>query len=523
MFDVARREFFGAGLALGASISLPSVARAAWSEIVETRNGRLRGRRVGDVLEFRGIRYADPQTPDNRFRRAIPLKPWTGVRDALRDGNQAMQFPAEAKMWAGEFRDFAPMSEDCLFLNVFAPGQDLTRKRPVMFWCHGGGFATGSSTVPVYNGNNLAAFGDVVVVTVNHRLSSFGYVNLRDVAGEEFMDAGNAGMLDIIDALRWVRDNIAQFGGDPTNVTLFGESGGGVKVTVLLGMPEAAGLFHKAIVQSGSFLRQLTREESVRTAKKLLTRLELDPSQASLIRSIPAYELLTAAMPFRGEFTPVVDEVHLPRHSFDPDASPLAKPVPMIVGTNETETSLWATDEIFALDDASMRALLVKASGDKILTVIDSYRRNHPDDTPTDTYLKLTTDIRWRSGAIAQAERKVRQGGAPVFMYEFAWQSPVDGGKWKSPHAIDLPFMFRNQRMRNMRWLVGAGPRQDALADQLTSAWVAFAKTGNPTNPRTGTWKAYDLSSRSTMVFGESTTLVEDPDGADRKLFMAFR
>ncbi len=306
--------------------------------VVETNCGKIRGIAENDVKVFKGIPYAESPAGEGRFAPPIKLQPWTGVRDAFEFGDRAMQDdnafalpPAMLKLFAG--RELPPMSENCLVLNVWTPAINDGRKRPVMFWCHGGAFIAGSGDSPWYEGTNLCRRGDVVVVTINHRLGAFGYVHLAELGGEEFAASGNAGMLDIVAALKWVRDNIAAFGGDAGNVTIFGESGGGAKVSVLMAMPAAHGLFHKAIIQSGPAVEMASRDDAAETARQLLAELNLSSDRVSELRRIPALELARAQaavlkkvsmMSFanrrRVGFNPVVDGKHLPGGPFAPTA-----------------------------------------------------------------------------------------------------------------------------------------------------------------------------------------------------------
>lgn len=511
-----RRALVAGGAAATAiATSAPSlVFGQAGEAIARTKQGQLRGRRIGNVYEFRGVRYAEPQTAENRFRPAIPLKPWQGVRDALKNGHSAMQVLSHAGFmtaWAVP----NDLSEDCLFLNVWTPAINDGKKRPVMFWCHGGGFTSGSGDCVAFDGKNLAAYHDVVVVTVTHRLGAFGFLDLADVAG-----SGNAGMLDIVEALKWVRDNMAEFGGDPGNVTIFGQSGGGGKVSVLMAMPGAAGLFHKAIVESGSTLSVRDRSAAAESAAALMAALGVAPAEAAKLRTIPAEQLLEAATKAKVNFSPVVDGVNLPRDPFDPDAPSVSKSVPMIIGSNETETTIMATDEDFQITDTELRERLVGNYGNDMVAVIDSYRAHHPGITAPKLLFRITSDMGMRTNAIAQAERKAQQGGAPAFMYFMKWGSPIMGGKLGARHSIEMAFVFHNQDNPLVQDYVGKGPVQEVLADQFSTAWTTFARTGNPSDPVTGKWEPYNTTTRPTMVFSSKTALIDDPDSADRKLFM---
>jgi para-nitrobenzyl esterase len=516
---MSRRGLLGSGASTGAPAIMPiAVFDEPASAIVDTKQGQLRGRRNGTVYEFRGVRYAEPQTVENRFLSPIPLKSWQGVRDALESG------PASMQRWgpAGFMNAWAvqkDISEDCLRVNVWTPGLD-GNKRPVMFWCHGGGFITGSGSTVAYDGKNLADFGDVVVVTVTHRLGVFGYLALVDIAGPAFAAAGNAGMLDIIEALKWVRDNIARFGGDPDNVTIFGQSGGGGKVSTLLAMPAAAGLFHKAIVESGSFNRVQTREDAARDTARLLASMGLACADAAKLRAVPAEQLLDAGLKAQIDYGPVVDGAYLPRHPFEPEAPGVSRSVPMIIGTTETELTFVASPEDFAITDADLRDRLVGEYGDGMLRVIDTYRTTYRGLSPSQLLFRIASDFGVRANAITQAEQKISQGGAPAFMYFVTWGSPIEGGKYEARHSIEVAYAFRNHRNPLVQQFLGAGPEQDRLGDQISSAWVAFARNGNPSNPVTGSWASYNLGSRPTMVFSSKTALVNDPNSTNRKLFM---
>lgn len=512
------------GVALGA-VAPAFAQEAVQSVIVETTKGRLRGRRVGASVEFRGVRYAEPQMPANRFRAPIPLKRWSGVRDAIANGNEPIQPPVTGtrRFGAHAVRAQNNLSEDCLFINVYTPAAD-DKRRPVMFWCHGGGFTTGSGIQPAYEGKNLAEFGDVVVVSVTHRLGALGYLYLADCAGSDFKDSGNAGILDIVEALKWVRDNIARFGGDPGNVTVFGQSGGGMKVSTLIGMPAASGLIHKAIMQSGSGLSQVSREDATKAARAFLAALNLTPAEAGKLRTVSTTDILAATAKLgagTAGFGPVVDGRNLLRSSFAPDANPLAQSIPIMNGITRTELSWFATPEVFKFTEQDVRKRLSQQFGEEILPHVDTYRRESPQISAPELYFVVASDFWMRRSSITLAERKARQGGAPVYMYDFTWASPADGGIWQSPHSIDLPFMFRNLSV--WRDLVGDGPEAQLLADQMSSAWVAFAKTGNPSNPVTGKWEPYDAISRKTMIFGASTVLVSDPNSVEVKSLLEYQ
>jgi len=380
----------------------------------------------------------------------------------------------------------------------------------VMFWCHGGGFASGGGTLPLYDGTNLSAFGDVVVVNVNHRLNAFGFATPTGEGTDGL--SPNVGMLDLVAALRWVKRNIARFGGDPANVTIFGQSGGGAKVSTLLVMPEAQGLFHKAIVQSGSALTLAGRGNVVASTEQLAAKAGVPVAQ---LATIPAEQLLEALKDSANRFSPFVDGKVIARNPFDPDAPESVRTIPMMIGNTRTEASYTTDNTVFQLDDAGLRARTVKLIGEPAAdALIAHYRTTYPGATPSLLYLLIATDVGTRRNGTLQAERKARQGGAPVYLYHFEWSTPVND-YWYSPHAIEIPFVFRN--LAQVAPSIGAGPVQAALADKMSAAWVAFARTGNPSNRLGGTWPTYEPVRRQTMVFNTATRVVADPQGSDRE------
>jgi para-nitrobenzyl esterase len=420
--------------------------------------------------------------------------------------------PAEMRDYARVIRwheQPGEMSEDCLVLNVWTPGLD-DAARPVMVSFHGGGFTSGTGNSAGYNGDPLARFGDVVVVTVNHRLGVLGYLHLADLGGSEYAQSGVAGMLDLVAALEWVRDNIARFGGDPGRVMIWGQSGGGAKTTTLMAMPAAGGLFHRAAVQSGSSLRMRTPEEATATARLLLEELGLDESRVDELREVPFEELIAAqgtiAASGGGGFSPVVDGDVLPRHPFDPDAPEISKEVPMIIGWTLDDAALALTN--FDLDDEQLAEVVARAVEENAGDVLAAYRKSYPEATPYLVQARIFTDRRFGRGALVQAERKAAQGGAPAYLYLWTWPSPAMGGKFGAVHGVDVGLAFHNA----MGDLVGNGsPEALVMADRLASAWVAFARTGDPNNDKIPEWPAYDAERRPTMIFDADTRVEEDP------------
>ncbi len=503
-------------LILGTAAAL--TAAPAWAQdapLAATRAGRVRGRTVDGVKVFQGVPYA-ASTAGRRFMPPQPPAAWSGVRDALDFGHQSPQLGAERPTVYASWANPRPPGEDCLVLNVYTPGLRDGARRPVMVWFHGGGFTSGSASSHYADGTRLAKRGDVVVVTVNHRLNAFGYLYLAGLA-PALADSGNVGSLDMIAALRWVRDNAAEFGGDPGNVTIFGQSGGGGKVSVLMAMPAAAGLFHKAIVQSGSGIKSMEPAAATENAKKVLAALKLGPGDVGKLQALPM-QAISEALPAAGAgFGPVLDGRSVPRHPFHPDAPPVSRNVPLLVGSTKDETTSLVggrDDKLFQLTwDALPARLGPELRGLDVAKVIAELRRIDPAARPSDIYFTASTEARFRRRAYVQAERKAAQGGAPAYMYLFAWETPVDGGKWKSPHSVEHAMVFDN--VAKSASMVGTGPDAQKVADAVSGAWVRFAKTGNPG------WAPYTPARRTTMVFDVVSKVVDDPRATERMLFAA--
>ena len=532
--ELLKSSLLGCGAALAGAFSrfpLAAADGASAGPIVETSLGKLRGAFSNGVYSFKGVHYGASTEGSMRFLPPAPPQPWTKVAEALNYGDLAPQNLSSAtgsdiRVAMGDIFGPGKIGEDCLVLNVWTPSLHHGGKRPVMVWLHGGGYTGGSDGAPTYDGTNLARKQDVVVVGINHRLNVFGYLYLGKLGGAKYADSGNVGMLDCVLALEWVRDNIAHFGGDPGNVTIFGESGGGGKVSVLMAMPPAKGLFHKAIVESGSTLRVSTADEADAAARKFLAQLKIAPEHVDDLAKVPINDMLAAMRAMTGpnaiRLGPVVDGRSLPRQPFDPDAPAQSANIPMLIGTNGTETTALlgiADASLFSLNEADMRTKLksyLHVSDDAQLdTLLAAYKKSQPDATPSDIYFAVTTDRMMRMNAVTQAERKAAQGAAPAYMYIFAWRSPVLGGKLRSPHGIELAFVFDNtDKTVGMN---GTGADLAPLAAKVSAAWAAFARSGNPNAKGLPHWPAYTPTDRATMVFNDECKVVNDP-GKDERL-----
>jgi len=515
-------------------------ARGATTEtvVVKTSKGQLRGAREQDYVVFKGVQYAGPSEGANRFKGPTKLEPWTGVRDALEYGRMAMQ---NRDPQAPPDSILGPQTENCQFLNIWTPSVSDGKKRAVMFYSHGGGFATGSGgweRSQSHDGSALSKNDDVVVITTNHRLGLFGYLYLGDILGEEYAASGNAGMLDIVQALDWVHDNIAQFGGDPGNVMIYGESGGGAKTSTLLAMPSAHGLFHKASIESGPGIKMQPRETATATTKELLAFLGLSTSQARELLNVPAAKLLefqqknvSAGRGTVGAFAPVVEGHYLPAHPFDPVAPAISRNIPIIVGTNTDESiaqmrshPLPEVEKLFNMTEETLRERVRTALGanaDQADQVIEVVRRNRPKASPTDLYVAITTGMGTWYNSILLAERKVQQHGAPVFMYRFAYESEVPVAPnvnypLKAAHGMEIVFKFDHPEMgRN----AGNKPERFQAAKNMSRSWAAFAKTSNPSVEGLPPWPAYTLNERATMILNTQCSVEKDPFAEERKLW----
>jgi len=548
--EVTRRELLARiPLAIAGVSILRNVAKAqsTTSEFIEvkTRSGRLRGSQRGGLATFKGIPYGGSISGENRFRAAPQLKPWSEVRDALQFGAPSPQPGRPASS-----REPAP-AEECLFLNVWTPAVD-GRRRPVMFYSHGGGFVTGSGGAAYQDGGNLARTWDVVVVASNHRLGLMGYLDLSDLAGEAYATSGIQGMLDIRDALKWVHENIDAFGGDPDNVMIFGESGGGAKTSCLYAMPSAATYFNKASIESGPGIRMMSREAAAETTLLLLKHLGFERNAWRKLLDVPL-ETLVAAQRALGElpgagpltmtggrrgiagnqqpggFGPVVDGTFLPRHPFDPEAPAFSKGKPLIVGSNRDETMFFLQRDasVFSLSEDGLKQRLAKELGTKADTVYSTYRKSRPSASPTDLYIAITSANMFGLGGITIAERKCAQGGAPVFMYIFMHESeimvPGTNHKLGAAHALEIPYKFNlighAESLEAGGMMAIRSSEAEATAHNMSEMWSTFARTGRPAAKGQPEWPAYTTDRRATMEIDAQCKVVDDPDSVEREMW----
>ncbi len=496
-------------------------AEMSSAPVAQTEYGAVEGLVEDDVLVFKGVRYgADTQT--TRFEAPAEPASWKGVQDAKNYGNTCLQTLTGNP--GGLFTSWAPdpeppLSEDCLFLNVWTPSLE-GNDRPVMVWLHGGGFSTGSGTSNVYDGARLAARGDVVVVTINHRLNVLGYLALGHY-GEGFENSASAGVLDMVLALEWVRDNIENFGGDPDNVMIFGESGGGSKVSTLMAIDEADGLFHRAVIQSGALLRFLDQDFAQAESDKVVEKLGLTAETIDEIKTMPIEEIRAAARGTRAALAPSIDGNVLTDHPFVPEAAAPGADVPLMLGWNRTENTLFAAifnQAAFELTEEQLIPALQRAMPDRDAeAVVALYREADPELGPVELFFEATTDERYLSSHTAAAEAKFAQAAAPTYLYLFNWETPVQGGKYLVPHALEIGFVFDN--VAKSESMSGIGEEQQAVADIMADTWIAFARNGDPNNEHLPTWPAYDMDSRAIMVLDESPEMIEDARGAQREFF----
>lgn len=520
--------------------SLTVIASDA-ATVAETTTGKIRGFRRGGVYIFKGVPYGSSTAGARRFMPPAKPEPWKGIRNALQYGRvcpsqDSAHFNTDGKNLATTDEDSfvlhrgasaAVPGEDCLRLNLWTPEINGSHKRPVMVYMHGGGFSAGSGhDLLAYDGESLARNHDVVVITHNHRLNVYGYLNLEHSGGEEFASSANVGMLDLVAVLEWVRDNIATFGGDPGCVTIFGQSGGGGKVLALMAMPAATGLFHRAIVQSGPFLKSLSPDYSGRLAELVLAELSLSKSQVRELQRIPVDRLSGAAaeamkkMPphkssvrkvyGEDDWGPTVDGRILPRHPFDPGAPEISADVPLLTGSNLHEfVNGLDHPEAYAMGVDELNRLVSEAFGDHGKAIIDAYQREYPRAASFDLYATIAASC-VRRPAFEQAIRKAALGAAPAYSYVYSWRTPVLDNRLGSFHASEIAFTFDNAEICDH--YSGGAAEAFVLSKQISTAWVSFARTGNPNHDGLPHWPNYIAEHRATMYFDTTCEVRNDPE-----------
>jgi para-nitrobenzyl esterase len=504
---------------------------------VETAQGRLRGGHCRGALAFKGIPYAGSVTGKGRFKEAPPPQSWSGVRDALLLGPPSLQGPGTTY---GE-NEPAP-SENCLVLNVWTPAVQDGRKRPVMVYSHGGGYVMGSGGSKDEDGSRLAATYDVVVITTNHRLGLLGYLYLGELGGAEYATSGNQGILDIVAALRWIKTNIEAFGGDPHNVMIFGESGGGGKVGTLLAMPSAKGLFNKASIESGAFLRRVTKEDATQTARRVLHALEISPNELHKLADVPTEAFIkiqlqanhqkgplfepsgaarSTSAHYRPDIGPVVDGAILPRQPFDPDAPPTAAQIPLLVGSNHDEATFFEREhpEVFQLSQEGLVSRAHTHLGPHADRILSAYKKAYPKASPAELFIAIDTAMSFGNSTIALAERKSAQP-APVYLYRYDFRSntPIPGTDWalRAGHATEIAMKFYNH---DIPGLEGNAPGVAEASKNMSTFWTSFARSGRPEGHGLPAWPRYDLERRATMIIDAECRVLDDPDHVIRELW----
>ena len=538
--ELNRRAVLGAGSAMLAAVSATTLAEttparaadtspliatgsSALFPVAETTYGKVRGLDVGGIKQFKGIPYGASTEGRNRFMPPAKPKPWAGLRDCYDHGQISPQVPADPRVDYARLIQWdeqtGGMGEDCLHLNVHTPGLKDGKKRPVMVSFHGGGFTSGSNNSTGYYGDPLARFGDVVVVTPNHRLAALGYLQLADLgAPQEFKYAGVTGVMDLVAVLEWVRDNAEAFGGDPGTVMIWGQSGGGAKTSTILGTPSAKGLFHRAAIQSGSLLRVKARDAAATLADKLLKKLGISPRNIGAIQKISWEEILDAQAAISladptTDFSPALDGTIIPQHPFDPGAPAVSADVPIIISSALEDAALRLVN--FNLDEAGLKAIAEKLYPTHGEALVALYRQHYPDKSPYLVQAMMLTDSGLRRSVVRQAERKHALGAAPAYVYCWEWPTPAFNGKFGAIHGTDVGTAFHSTRGA----MYGERPDAQKMADRHAAAWTAFARTGNPNAAGNPQWDPYTPETRATMVFADDARTENDHRGDLRKMW----
>lgn len=504
-------RFYKRLLFVTALFSATAGASLAQELLVSTTHGQISGEPsplVDGVAVFKGIRYAADAGGDNRFLPPQPAPAIEGVYEATSYGNTCygLGYPPILMSEEGVDLDKTPPSEDCLFLNVWSPGLDEV-KRPVMVWLHGGGFTGGSGGSIRYDGSALVSNQDVVLVTLNHRLASLGFMDVSAIGGDDYANSGNSGMLDIVQALEWVRDNIESFGGDPANVTVFGESGGGSKVTTLLSMPEAEGLFHRGIAQSGIATGAIDPE-----AAKAGAATVLEAAQITDLEGLKRADVTALVAP--GSWGPV-QSPSLPRGPFAPDADPAGQSVPLMIGSNLTEATFFNNTPTSAVDQEGLAKAFAEGNftrgiaADRIDTLMDSYRAEFPNAPDHEVFQVIASDV-WMTQLVNRVANLRAEQQAPTYVYHFAMRQGARDGALNVPHTSEIAYVFDNLPLAEA--LVGTPDADDeALADVMSTAWANFARSGNPNGEGVPEWPTWTADEHAVMVFDADPEAETDP------------
>lgn len=504
-----------AGTAASFALAAGSSVAATGDPVARTASGILQGTQENGLKVFRGVRYGE-DTARVRFRAPVPVQPWSGVRAAT-------QF---APVCPQRGNRYSSHSEDCLFLNIWTPDLNAKAARPVMVYFHGGAYSTGSVTDPLNDGQHLADRGDVVVVTVNHRLNAFGYLYLAGL-DPRFSDSGNVGQLDLMVALRWIKDNISVFGGDPSNVMVFGQSGGGAKIATLMGMPEAKGLFHAAATMSGQQVTASGAMNAAARTRAYLGALGMSTANLDALLEVPVEKLveaLNAIDPILGGrvyFGPVLDMKWLIRHPFWPDANPQSGNIPMILGNTRDETRAFIDPDGDKLRGLTWDNIAARLGPELKIDlppewVVAQYREHFPDYSAERLFYAATTAGRSWPGQVIEADARARAGAQATWVYQLDFQSPVDP-KRGAFHTHDIPLVFGT--LAAARSKTGTGQAAQRVSHQMMDAFIALARHGAPNHPSMPAWPAYTIPDRSTMVFDLETRAQNDPRGWERALF----